>query len=338
MSKLVSVVIPLFNCEKYIGACLESLLQQTYKDIEVLVVDNASTDNGKEIVQTFVKKDKRFILLQGGADKGVSYARKLGTEAATGDYLMFVDADDYVMPEMLTKMTAAIKDFDICFCNHFLDRNGERIKTQVRTAAGIYEGKLLDGLRSGKMIFSPKGFNEMSLYGTLWGKLYNIKLVKDNLQYFDTELWYSEDHYLLTALMLDAQSCVAINDFLYCYRQNPKQITHRYKEKFLANSIVLYQKWQKLLQVKGAKQDLQLANAEFLLKMVEGSIKAEVRESGKNYTECYAFLQSVYQNPLIKEVLQSVDLHQFDKSCCKYLTWLKQGWLRLIYYSLRLHK
>lgn len=338
MSKLVSVVIPLFNCEKYVIPCLQSLQQQIYTDIEVIVVDDYSTDHSVEIVKNFASNDKRFLLLQNAARNGVSASRKLGVKASHGDYLMFVDADDYVVPDMLTKMTTVMDDYDICICNHFLDIEGRRVKVKERTAPGIYEGAALDKLRSDKMIFSVHGFEDMSLYGYLWGKLYKRSLVLANLQYFDPELWYSEDHYLLTALMLDAKKCVVITDRLYCYRQSAGQITQRYKAGFLDNSITLYQKWETLLRNKGAKPDLQRANAEFFLKNVEGAIKSEVRDSNKNYAACYEFLQKVYQQPVIKEVLEKTDLEVFDKSCCKYLGWLRRGWLKLIYYSLRLHK
>lgn len=337
MSKLVSVIIPLYNCEKYIGVCLQSLQKQTYKEIEVLVIDDGSTDQSVQIARSFITKDKRFSVLQNATNESVAYSRKRGVEAAQGDYVMFVDADDYVLPEMVTKMVAAIQDYDICFCQHFLDSDGKRIKAKERTPVGIYTGKRLDNLCGGKMIFSPKGFDEMSLYGTLWGKLYKKSSLKSNLQYFDVGLWFSEDHYLLTAIMLDAKSCVVIGDYLYGYRQTAEQITHRYKEDFFANSVLLYQKWQEMFKAKTYNQDLILANDAFFLKNVEGSIKAEVRNSGKSYQECYQFLQKVYHQPLVQKLLRHTDLHIFDKSCAKYLTWLKHGWLRLIYYSLKIH-
>ena len=339
MSKLVSIIIPLYNCEKYFGVCLQSLQKQTYKEIEVLVIDDGSTDQSVQIARSFATEDKRFSVLQNVTNKGVAYSRKRGVEAAQGDYVMFVDADDYVLSEMVTKMVAVIQDNDICFCQHFLDIDGKRINAKERTPAGIYTGERLENLRSGKMIFSPKDFDDMSLYGTLWGKLYKKCLLMANLQYFDVGLWFSEDHYLLTALMLDAQSCVAIKDYLYCYRQTTEQITQRYKEGFFANSVLLYQKWQEVFKLKAVgDKDLVLANEAFFLKNVEGSIKAEVRVSGKGYQECYQFLQKVYQQPLVQELLRHTDLNIFDKSCCKYLTWLKHGWLWLFYYSLRIHR
>jgi glycosyltransferase involved in cell wall biosynthesis len=338
LSKAVSIIVPLYNCEKYIGACLQSLQRQTYNNIEVLVIDDCSIDKSVQIVRTFVNGDKRFSLLQNAMNKGVSYSRRRGVETAHGNYIMFVDADDYILPDMVAKMVAAIGNYDMCFCNHFLDIDGKKIKAQERTPAGIYVGKKLDSLRGARMVFSLKGFDDMSVYGTLWGKLYTRDLVVANLKYFDTELWYSEDHYLLTAFMLKMKSCIAISDYLYCYRQTLGQITHRYKEDFFTNSILLYQKWQSMFRTEESGEDLELINAAFFLKNVEGCMKAEIRDSGKSYTECYQFLKKIYHHPVVQELLKNTNLHKFDKSCCKYLTWLKYGWLRLIYYSLRIHR
>ena len=91
----VSIIVPVYNSEKYIDRCLEAIQNQTYKDIECLCIDDGSTDSSIQICQQYVKRDNRFRLIT-LSNHGVSYARNIGLEQSTGDFIMFCDSDDYV--------------------------------------------------------------------------------------------------------------------------------------------------------------------------------------------------------------------------------------------------
>lgn len=93
---MVSVIIPCYNSEKTIGSCLESILNQTYSDIEVITVDDGSTDKTSEIIQTYSDRDSRILLIR-KENGGVSSARNLGIHVAHGDWLLFVDSDDTIL-------------------------------------------------------------------------------------------------------------------------------------------------------------------------------------------------------------------------------------------------
>ena len=95
MKPLVSVIVPLYNCEKYIRKCMTSLTEQSYKHIEIIVINDGSTDNSHTVMQQFVDRDSRVRYLS-GANHGVAYARNMALQLVTGEYIIFVDADDYV--------------------------------------------------------------------------------------------------------------------------------------------------------------------------------------------------------------------------------------------------
>ena len=95
MKPLVSVIVPLYNCEKYIGKCMTSLIEQSYKHIEIIVINDGSTDNSHTVMQQFVEKDSRVRYIS-GSNHGVAHARNTALQLATGKYILFVDADDYV--------------------------------------------------------------------------------------------------------------------------------------------------------------------------------------------------------------------------------------------------
>ncbi len=100
---LVSIIVPIYNTENYLEECLDSILNQTYKKIEIILVDDGSTDKSFEIGEKYASRDDRVILLQ-SAHKGVVSARKLGVEKAKGDYCTFVDSDDWVEKDWIEQV------------------------------------------------------------------------------------------------------------------------------------------------------------------------------------------------------------------------------------------
>ncbi|MEF9919500.1 glycosyltransferase family 2 protein [Anaerorhabdus sp.] len=113
---MISVIVPIYNIQEYIYDTLDSLIKQTYSDIEVLMIDDGSSDNSSEICKIFSKNDKRFIYYHKD-NGGLSSARNLGLEKARGDFIFFLDGDDTIHPHLLEIMINKIGDSDIAYCN-----------------------------------------------------------------------------------------------------------------------------------------------------------------------------------------------------------------------------
>ena len=107
--KLVSVIIPAYNIEDYIGRCLDSIISQTYKNLEIIVVDDGSRDYTGEILDNYAKKDRRIKVIH-KENGGVSSARNKGIEAAEGDYIGFIDGDDLIEPEMYKTLVDLLEE------------------------------------------------------------------------------------------------------------------------------------------------------------------------------------------------------------------------------------
>ena len=116
---LISVIIPIYNAEKYLSRCLDSVLEQDYDNYEVIMVNDGSSDNSLDICNQYVKKDKRFSVIT-QKNKGVSEARNTGLSAAKGDYLQFIDSDDFILPGMFSTMYKEIiaTECDFVACQH----------------------------------------------------------------------------------------------------------------------------------------------------------------------------------------------------------------------------
>ena len=117
-SETVSIIIPVYNCEKYITRCLDSLINQTYSNIEIILVNDGSNDKSEDIIKAFAKNDNR-IKLYSQINQGVSVARNTGLDKATGEYIMFVDADDYIELDMVDELIKPIQNENtIVFCDN----------------------------------------------------------------------------------------------------------------------------------------------------------------------------------------------------------------------------
>ena len=125
--KKVSIIIPVYNAEKYLERSINSILKQTYKNIELILVDDGSKDNSLRVCQEFSKKHKNIITIH-KENGGVSEARNTGIQHATGDYIEFVDADDSIDENCVEKLVSGIKDADVCLCGFVLDKiDGQKI-------------------------------------------------------------------------------------------------------------------------------------------------------------------------------------------------------------------
>lgn len=117
--KILSIIVPVYNCEKFLSRCLDSIISQDFVDFEVIIVNDGSTDNSYRILEDYCNKDNRFLVIN-QENQGQSIARNIGLSYATGKYIGFVDADDWIEPNMYSVMIekAILSDADIVVCNH----------------------------------------------------------------------------------------------------------------------------------------------------------------------------------------------------------------------------
>lgn len=122
---MISVIVPVYNAEKTLRRCVESILSQTDQDIELLLVNDGSTDSSEAICNEYVEKKRRAILLNKVNGWGVSSARNLGIDYASGDWLLFVDSDDYIEPDTLSRYKQSISASDVYYVqDYFINKPG----------------------------------------------------------------------------------------------------------------------------------------------------------------------------------------------------------------------
>ena len=218
----VSIIIPFNNVENYIEQCLNTVISQTLKDIEIILINDASTDKSRSIVLDFMQKDKRIKLIELNERKGQGFARNRGIELAKGEYIGFVDSDDFIEPDMFEKMYNTAKnsgcDIIMCLVKEYDDLNDKYITSDYYSLAPLC------GLKNN--IFSAKDTkdNILDINVALWNKIYKRSYLKKTGEKFPEGFIY-EDLPFFFGTYLPAEKIQIIWEFFYNYRINRKNST-----------------------------------------------------------------------------------------------------------------
>lgn len=213
MNKLVSIIIPVYNVEQYLGQCLDSLFNQTYQNIEVIAIDDGSKDSSLQILYDYaVKEDRLLVFTQ--PNSGPSAARNFGLSKCHGDAITFADSDDWAEPTMIEKLVDAMeKDkSDIAVCGHWITY--KHFKFKVCSS----KPQTLNQKQAVKMILEDKIIKNYA-----WGKIYQRSLLP--LLYFPTNQIY-EDVRSIYKVFLHASRISLVHEPLYYYRMRQGSITY----------------------------------------------------------------------------------------------------------------
>ena len=221
----VTVIVPAYNVEKYIDRCIASIINQTYKDIEIILIDDGSTDNTKSIIEKWVNKDNR-IHLYSISNGGVSVARRLGLEKATGRYVCFVDADDSIEATMIEKMYSNIQNVDVVSVGVFEERADASI---VPYYDAFDEGIITDL----KIVFDKFLYDsDMQLLHPvspwIWNKMYRTDIAREVYDNTMDILSFAEDTYFVCAYLLKSNSIYILKEPLYNYSYRSDSAAHQY--------------------------------------------------------------------------------------------------------------
>ncbi|MEY8335911.1 glycosyltransferase [Lachnospiraceae bacterium 47-T17] len=234
----ISVVITVYNIEKYIGVCLESVLNQTMKDIEVICVDDASTDNSLDILNTYAKKDERVRIISQTKNSGPATARNVGYKMAQGEYVYQIDGDDYIAEGALERMYTCAKEYNLDFltfsADAFLDT--KEIEKKVFTWLNLYKRTgHYEGVMKGTELFAACIQNGDFL-GNMCCIFLNRDFFNESHMYLLDGLYAAEDSPFL--FYLNAQRVMCIPDVLYM---------RRFRENSLVTSELTLFKFENML-------------------------------------------------------------------------------------------
>lgn len=215
---LISVIVPVYKVEKYLDRCVESIVNQTYKNLEIILVDDGSPDNCPQMCDEWSKKDKRIRVIH-KKNGGLSDARNAGIDCATGEYISFVDSDDNLHVDFLSVLyNSLIKNkatISICDFKRFDNEMDVMTKIEFPLVENIYTN-----VEACKMQYTHDNIK----FVTAWGKIYNMKLFSE-LRYPVSKI--HEDEFVTFQAFYNSEQIVAINYPLYYYRNNENSIMNQ---------------------------------------------------------------------------------------------------------------
>ena len=205
---LVSIIVPAYNVEEYIEECLDSIIAQTYRNIEIIVVDDGSTDSTGKICDHYCKRDNRIIVIH-QMNKGPGGAKKTGLTRAKGQYVGFVDSDDTIKTNMFEELVKKIQEYNVDFVHSGYCVNNTICETQEEVVYNLKEDRkefICDMVMTG--IVSPSS----------WSKLYRRELVSRAASFVEESINYGEDLLLLIHLCVISNSVLIVPNSFYNYR------------------------------------------------------------------------------------------------------------------------
>lgn len=231
---MISVIIPIYNTAKFLSTCIKSVVNQTYQDLEIILVNDASTDNSIHICNTFRRKDNRIILIDKKRNEGVEKARYDGVLTATGDYICFVDSDDWLEKDALKRMHDKAIETDADYVEVGMQRVLDQHKIIKKKAYSTIRGLITQPQLFDLYYISFFGVNILSI--NICGKLYKSCILKNPPQ--PIGLAMGEDLYFNLEIFPHLQK-IYIDDYIgYNYRFGG--MTTRYNKNLLPNLKVLY--------------------------------------------------------------------------------------------------
>ena len=223
MDYLISIIVPIYNSEKTIDRCINSLINQTYKNIEIILIDDGSIDNSLELCQIYQKNDNRIKVIS-KKNEGVGKTRNVGLFECSGDYVMFVDADDYIDQIMTKLMIDSIlrNNTNIALCNYYNVYEGDRKTKNLNISINSLEVE-----ESRYLIKRIISLMKDRVSPACWRGLYKKSLLTENNIFF-SDLKMSEDFKFIIEVLMNVKLVSIVDKPLYYFVCNPLSATHKY--------------------------------------------------------------------------------------------------------------
>lgn len=304
----ISVMVPVYNTKEYLEQCIDSILSQNYDNLELLLIDDESTDGSGEICDRYAGKDSRVRVIH-QKNSGCTASSLTGLRNASGDYYMFVDSDDYIEAETLREMAKLLigKKGEIVCCNHILEKKNESVPVICNAKPGVYEGEKLQSEIKDQLL----GKEQRTLPFSRCMKLYEKSVFEGNEKYCDVSIRMGEDFNLVYPALLDCSRLVIMEDALfYHYRYVEDSMVHRYDPDILDSVERVRAFWQRVAEEKniaGCEAEFDREYCYMLILVM----KNELRNPDKNYLRK---IQDIFTRPEVREKITTTPLSVKNKA------------------------
>lgn len=309
MNPDISVIVPVFNTEKYLKKCIESILNQEVKNIELILVNDGSSDNSGLICDDYSKKDSRIRVIH-KENEGVSIARNIGIKNATGKYISFIDSDDWIDKEMYKEILNIFYTYNVDFvkCSAKRVYKDNVIKGPTHMDGGYYSKDKIESYIYPRIVISDNlATNAVVSASTC---VYNRKFIDDNNIFFDEEMKHFEDLMFNVNIILKSSSFYyMIDNYFYNYTFNEESTSQKFNP----------QKWKYFRQSHKIMREKLIGNKEYdfsnqldLFLINLAYISAEDARILDGYVNRYNYVKSIMNNKELIEAYKNVSIENIS--------------------------
>ena len=312
----VSIIVPVYNVEEYIERCVNSLINQTLTDIEIILVDDSSTDSSLEICKKMALEDPRIKVIH-KVNEGAGMARNSALEIATGKYIGFVDSDDYIEPDMFKSLYEIAEKYSsdlvmsgvIFVDGNMFSQEGDHIrKTYFDKDTHFETEEDLNKLKMGIIGALPEDIDDSKYGMSIWKNLFRHEIIRRNNLVFQSEReMLSEDALFMIDFISHIKRATGINEAFYNYCRNGESISKSYKKDKFEKSLVFANEVEKRFKKDILKKEYQIYIYRFWQAMCRVICSQEIMHAMDNsvkYSELKKRLKTICTHSLTVEALK----------------------------------
>lgn len=317
MDSLISIIIPIFNEEKYLDRCLHSVINQTYSNIEIIIIDDCSTDASRYIYQKFIDNEPRARVYRNDENIGLLKSRYKGIDRAKGEYIIFIDGDDWIEPEAVERLNEAILKYEADMVQMRFRRRFGSVTSQY---SETFDASICHRRITGEELYKLSSYIGMRsiITPSCWGKIYRSDILREARRVEFDQFW-GEDQILNINVMRSARAIAFIDYIGYNYRWGGR--TSKYKYDMLSE----YKKVHNLKLLMG--QDETATKAE-LVALLRYHIRQLITELGWTKEAIIHFLQQEMNDPIWEkaglddsiEQITMQEANEIHRNPIKYIT------------------
>ncbi|APG72384.1 glycosyltransferase [Lactobacillus delbrueckii subsp. jakobsenii ZN7a-9 = DSM 26046] len=324
MSSLVSVIVPVYNVEKYLTQCIESLIEQSYKNMEILLIDDGSTDSSGKLCDRYAQEYANIFTYH-KKNSGLGLTRNYGLERIKGDYVTFVDSDDYLDPEAINQLVCGLdsgkNDTVIGGFTKITDK-GKKLYVESYFEKVVNNDNCYSQIFCHMLGSSPVGHD--SIKASVWNVLYSTKIIKENNISFVSEREYiSEDIVWDSDYFKYSKSVKVISSSLYYYRSNPNSLSKTYRPDRFKRCISFFEYMIDKISKTEIEDEAKLRLTKNLFVNVRSCFALE---KGRLFSDIRKNIKNMCNNPVLQRAIKEYPVSELGFKQKFFICMVKNKW------------
>lgn len=332
--ELISVVVPIYNAEKYLIRCIESIQNQTYSNLEIILVDDGSPDRCPEICDQKMKEDCRIKVIH-KQNAGQGLARNDGLKIATGKYITFVDADDWISLTHVENLYCELCRYqaDAALGNHTrVNADGEQIRRHIPLERGLYEGAdVVDKLLLPLIGAEASDTRDVVINSSVSMNLYSLDLIREKgIRFISERYAVAEDFYFNVDFFYHADKIVITDENGYFYVHNPESTCEKYNPKRFERTLNYYKEISERVEKYAISEIAEQRMWRSFLMKIRVAIRHIVL-SDLSYKEKLLQIEEILCNDIVSRVLRNYPIEAYGRSMRLLAQMMRQKRIRAVY-------